>query len=136
MSKPVHGYTRISHPPHKAKEYDADEGLNKSWHHAALPSALTTAQWDIDFAEAIKDIKGVDDDRLRRAYAHIQLISGKYGVDATYPCAGCNKANRTCRIYHPAIHTPPWRKANNGRRIGHACSNCRINAPPGGCKLE
>jgi hypothetical protein len=25
---------------------------------------------------------------------------------------------------------------NNGKRLGHACSNCRLSCSPGGCKPE
>jgi hypothetical protein len=137
LSKPpAHGYTRIPNPPRKAGEYDAEEGLNKSWHHEPLPSVLTTTQWDIDFAEAIKNFKGDVDDKNLRARAHVHLISGKYGVNAQCPCGACVKASKTCRVYHPVLHTAPWKQVNNGKWLGHACSNCRLSCSPGGCKPE
>jgi hypothetical protein len=141
-NKPARKDTPIRGAPRPTRQFSATA-------YPPLPVEATPENFDND-RNAARDMSIQDDfhsgdyvnsranqDRMSRA----RLMVGIYGVDAKVPCKRCVDTGRKCRIYHPVMYTPAWRRVNGMwkfrvRSQGLSCSDCTVYRSRGDCEAH
>ncbi|KAF2849737.1 hypothetical protein T440DRAFT_479897 [Plenodomus tracheiphilus IPT5] len=86
---------------------EVDSGITfhpNSW--PPLPAGANRTQWEMDFRNAKNQIKESRSicEAYARALAHIEMIKGKYGMQAPKPCEHAESAGVSSLIYHPLCY--------------------------------